>query len=158
MAVTAEVEGASVLEQIYLPDTTNTRDYAELLELYRKDAETVSEFPVQHDLYGGVYLRTLFLHKGFSVIGCKHKVPSQLIIHGDALVTTSEGIRRVRGFAVIQTPPGCWRAVEALEDTIFTAVFSTPVESLLDLEVIQKATIENHEDIASNKMNMELSA
>lgn len=152
---TAVQEGEVFLDRLYLPDTKNLKDYEDIVACFKENAAPVESFPIQHDLWGGVYCRTLFLKEGRSVVGCRHKVDSQLMIHGDCLVTTEKGIERVRGFAMLQTPAGTWRAVEALTDVILMAIFATPYTSLENLTKIQQDTIHSPEDIQANCMPLQ---
>ena len=79
------------------------------------------EFPVQHHFANGVYCRQTFLPKGSTVIGRKHRFPTNNILASGKIVTMNPGVEDDMREApcVFQSPAGTKRAVHALEDTMW---------------------------------------
>jgi hypothetical protein len=117
----------------------------------------VVEIPVQHDLHGGLLARTIFVKAGTAAMGCVHAVDSLTIIQGHLYLRSSNGTEEVKGFGVFPCSANQWRAIYAVEDSIITTVLKTDYKSLADLDKIQKESVMNHEDIASNRLTLELS-
>jgi hypothetical protein len=132
-------------------------EYTEFLTRLKDvpDSEVV-DIPVQHDLHGGLLARTIFVSAGTAAMGCVHAVDSLTIIQGHLYLRSATGIEEVRGFGVFPCAANQWRAIYAVEDSIITTVLKTDYKSLVDLDKIQKDSVMNYQDIASNNLPMEL--
>jgi hypothetical protein len=145
-----------------LETKTNTLDvlppeYTTFLTRLKDIPETeVVDIPVQHDLHGGLLARTIFVKAGTAAMGCVHAVDSLTIIQGHLYLRSATGTEEVKGFGVFPCSANQWRAIYAVEDSIITTVLKTDYKSLVDLDKIQKDSVMNYEDIASNKLPMEL--
>lgn len=81
---------------------------------------------VQH-FCAGVYMRELHLPAGALVTGKIHKYPCLNVVPvGDIEVVTEEGIKRIQGPVVFQSPAGVKRAARVFSDTIWITVHANP--------------------------------
>jgi hypothetical protein len=132
-------------------------EYTEFLTRLKgvPDSEVV-DIPVQHDLHGGLLARTIFVKAGTAAMGCVHAVDSLTIIQGHLYLRSATGAEEVKGFGVYPCSANQWRAIYAVEDSIITTVLKTDYKSLMDLDKIQKDSVMNYQDIASNNLPLEL--
>jgi hypothetical protein len=132
-------------------------EYIEFMTRLQTTPDTeVVDIPVQHDLHGGLLARTVFVKAGTAAMGCVHAVDSLTIIQGHLYLRSSTGTDEVKGFGVFPCSANQWRAIYAVEDSIITTVLKTEYKSLVDIDKIQKDSVMNYKDIASNTLPMEL--
>lgn len=90
--------------------------------------------PTQHVFHAGMYARTIMVPEGVAVTGVLLKIPTLLILNGDALVYTEDGTARVTGHSVMLGAAGRKQAVLAVTDTYFTMIFSTDAATVEEAE------------------------
>lgn len=88
----------------------------------------------EHTIHAGVYARTIMVPAGVSITGAEIKIPTILIIAGDALLYGDDGQVRVSGYHVMHGKEGRKQAIVALVDTYLTMIFATPAHSVEDVE------------------------
>lgn len=98
-------------------------------------ASDQADFPVEHTLVDGMYMRRLFIAKGRLLIGKIHlKSCINFVEKGDISVMTETGSKRVQaGFALV-SPAGIMKVGFAHEDTMFINVFRTDETDLDKIE------------------------
>jgi quercetin dioxygenase-like cupin family protein len=88
-----------------------------------------------HYLAGGVYARELLIPKGVVVTGKVHKGDHLFfVMSGDLEVMTDDGVKRVKGPAILSSKAGIKRVAYAYEDTICVAVHATDKTEIEDIE------------------------
>ena len=92
------------------------------------------ELMTEHVLHGGMYARTIRMPAGYALAGALIKIPTILIINGDAGVWGNDGWRRVQGYTVLAGSAGrkmlcfCKSAVE------MTMIFPTKAKTVDEAE------------------------
>lgn len=92
------------------------------------------DMPVDHFLHGGIYARTVLVPTGVLITGALIKVPTVLIVRGDALVYVGEDSHRLTGYAVLPAAAGRKQAFVALEPTHLTMIFPTSATTVEQAE------------------------
>lgn len=87
-----------------------------------------------HVLHAGQYTRTLFMPQGMVITGALVKIPTTLIVQGDALVSVGDEPRRLKGYAVLAAAAHRKQAFVALEDTHLTMTFPTKARTVEEAE------------------------
>lgn len=104
----------------------------------RLEAETLKlpqvAIPTQHIFHAGMYARTITIPAGVMLAGAMIKIPTLLILSGDALVYREEGASRVTGHAVMLGAAGRKQAFLAITDTALTMVFATNTATVEEAE------------------------
>lgn len=106
--------------------------------------------PLQHTFAPGIYIRTIFLPKGTTLVGKIHKHQ-----HGNVLscgtvrvYTEYGGLERLSGPLTMLSDPGTKRAVFAETDSVWTTIHPNPTNtrdlSVLEDQIIAK-TYEEYE-------------
>ncbi len=110
-------------------------DLARLLE-FEDCVLQAPQVPVRtdHVLHAGQYVRTLFMSKGTVITGALVKIPTVLIVQGDAMVSVGEEGRRLTGYAVLAAAAHRKQAFVALEDTHVTMSFPTRAKTIEEAE------------------------
>lgn len=88
----------------------------------------------EHALHAGMYARTIMIPAGIVITGVQIKIPTILIISGDALVYGDDGKTRFTGYHVTLGAVGRKQAILALEDTHLTMMFPTAATSVAEAE------------------------
>lgn len=83
------------------------------------------EIETQHLFHGGMYARTIRIPAGVVLTGAWVKIPTLLILHGDAEVLNFDGWMDVRGYAVLAGCAGRKQVFFARSDVSMTMVFPT---------------------------------
>jgi hypothetical protein len=81
--------------------------------------------PTDHVFHAGMYARTIMVPAGVVLTGAQIKIPTILIISGDALIYGEDGSTRYTGYYVCTGQAGRKQALLALQDTYFTMLFPT---------------------------------
>ena len=81
--------------------------------------------PTDHVFHAGMYARTIKIPAGVVLTGAQIKIPTILIISGDALVFGEDGPVRHAGYHVALGECGRKQAFYALHDTYLTMLFPT---------------------------------
>lgn len=88
--------------------------------------EQASELPVRHYFADGMYLRSLFIPKGWVATGVIHKKEKFTIVaQGKIRVLDQASMLQFENPLTLVDNPGVKRLVLALEDTTFINVFRT---------------------------------
>ncbi len=101
---------------------------AEVLKLPQVDIET------HHAFHAGMYARTIKVPAGVLLTGALIKIPTVLVISGDAVVYTSEGPVEIVGYHVMLGSAGRKQAFVARADTWLTMIFPTTVTTVPEAE------------------------
>lgn len=81
--------------------------------------------PTDHVFHAGMYSRTIKIPAGVVLTGAQIKIPTILIMSGDALVYGEDGPTRYTGYQVALGQCGRKQAFYALQDTYLTMIFPT---------------------------------
>lgn len=93
------------------------------------------DYPVEHIVCDGVYVRKLFIPKRTLLIGKIHRKDCvNVVADGDISLLTEFGTSRVRAGATSVSRAGIMKVGYAHEDTIFLNVFRTNKTSIADIE------------------------
>ncbi len=96
---------------------------------------TQLDMAIDHFLHAGVYARTVLVPAGVMITGALIKVPTVLIIRGDALVYVGAESHRLTGYAVLPAAAHRKQAFVALEPTHLTMIFPTKAATVEEAEV-----------------------
>ena len=83
-----------------------------------------------HAFHAGVYARTIKVPAGVMITGVLIKIPTLLIMQGNAIVYIEGGPIELRGYNVVPASAGRKQAFVALTDTHLTMIFATDVRSI----------------------------
>lgn len=92
------------------------------------------DMPVDHFLHGGIYARTVLVPAGVLITGALIKVPTVLIVRGDAVVYVGAESHRLTGYAVLPAAAHRKQAIYALEHTHLTMIFPTSAATVEEAE------------------------
>lgn len=87
-----------------------------------------------HAIHGGMYSRTIELPSGTILTGAYVKVPTMVIVSGDASVYAGDDTFRFRGHHVLPASAGRKQAFVAHENTSITMVFVTDAKTVEEAE------------------------
>ncbi|MDY0242698.1 MAG: hypothetical protein RBR34_11020 [Rhodospirillaceae bacterium] len=90
--------------------------------------------PTEHVFHAGMYARTICIPADVMLTGALIKIPTLLILAGDALVYTEDGATRVTGHQVMLGAAGRKQAFLAIADTMLTMVFATGAATVEEAE------------------------
>lgn len=95
-----------------------------------------TECPLQHHHIDGVYVRTIFIPAGTTIVGKIHKHShANILSKGDVSVYTEDGgLERLTGPLTMVSPAGCKRVVYAHTDTTWTTIHATGETDLSKIE------------------------
>ncbi len=88
----------------------------------------------EHALHAGMYARTIMIPAGIVITGVQIKIPTVLIISGDALIYGDDGTTRLTGYHVTLGAVGRKQAIFALADTYLTMMFPTAANTVAEAE------------------------
>lgn len=83
------------------------------------------DLDTQHVLHGGMYARTIRLPPGVRITGALIKIPTVVIVQGDAIVWFGYGSRRLTGYNVLPASAGRKQAFVSISETFITMIFPT---------------------------------
>jgi len=102
-------------------------------------------FPLEHSFAEGLYIRKIFIPKGFFVVGSYHPESFvSFIERGHMSILTEDGVKRVYGAQTQISPAGTKRFGFAHEDTVWVTVHSNPTNER-DLEKLDAMITEADE-------------
>jgi hypothetical protein len=84
----------------------------------------------QHVFHAGMYARTVMIPAGHMITGVLIKIPTILIVSGDAVMYGSDGPVDVSGYTVFSASAGRKQAMVALTDTYLTMLFPTDAKTV----------------------------
>lgn len=93
-----------------------------------------ADIQTEHFLHAGMYARTITIPAGVMLTGALIRVPTVLVIAGDADVFMGDRTERLAGYHVLQGCAGRKQAFLAHEDTQVTMIFPTDAATLADAE------------------------
>lgn len=120
-------------------------DRARVFDLERAIARDLApvEMPVIDHFSHGVYARELSIPAGTVLTGKIHKFENlNVLLEGELLVLTDQGVQHVKAGEVIVSPPGTKRAAYALTNTRWLTVHGT---HQTDVDVIEAEFIAQDE-------------
>lgn len=86
--------------------------------------------PTDHVFHAGVYARTVMVPAGAVITGVLIKIPTLLIVNGDAILHAERGPIEIHGYNVIPAAAGRKQALFAITDTHLTMIFATATDSI----------------------------
>ncbi|MGB2625659.1 MAG: hypothetical protein WAK20_02640 [Candidatus Acidiferrum sp.] len=92
------------------------------------------EIQTEHVIHGGMYARTVRLTAGMAIVGVRVKVPTVLILNGDALVVVGEQWKRMTGYNVLTGSAGRKGVFVALKPTELTMVCASNAKTVAQAE------------------------
>ena len=92
------------------------------------------DITTHHVLHGGMYARTIRMPAGLVLTGVLVKIPTLLILHGDASAFVGDGWQRFSGHCVLPGSAGRKQAFVAHADTDMTMVFPTTARTVEEAE------------------------
>lgn len=104
--------------------------------------------PTDHVFHAGMYARTIKIPAGVALTGAQIKIPTILIISGDALIYGEGGATRYAGYHVALGQCGRKQAFYALQDTYLTMLFPTGATTV---DAAEKAFTDEYEKLFSRK-------
>jgi len=84
----------------------------------------------EHILHAGLYARTVFVPAGVIITGVLIKIPTLLIVHGDALVYIGGASLRLEGYNVVPAAAGRRQVFVADSDLHLTMLFASDAASV----------------------------
>ena len=88
----------------------------------------------EHALHAGMYARTIMIPAGTVITGVQIKIPTILIVSGDALFYGDDGTTQFTGYHVTLGAVGRKQAIYALADTYLTMMFHTAAKTVAEAE------------------------
>jgi len=88
------------------------------------------EFTTWHTLHAGIYSRTVLVKAGIIMAGVSIKIPTTLVLCGDASLTVGEDVVRVSGYMVVPAEANREQAIVAHSDTWVTMQFTTDAQTI----------------------------
>lgn len=107
---------------------------AALRDGIRDGLARAAAIPTHHVLHGGMYARTICLPAGHALAGALIRVPTILIVDGNADVIMGEGGQTLCGYHVLAGSAGRAQAILAHEDTYLTMLFHTSAATVEEAE------------------------
>ena len=92
------------------------------------------EIPTEHVIHGGMYARTVRLDTGMAIVGVVVKVPTVLIVNGDALVLVGEKFERITGYHVLTGGARRKGVFVALQPTVLTMICASDAKTVEEAE------------------------
>lgn len=132
-------------------------DILDAIEVEMLLAEGKLDCPVEHKFIGGMYIRTVFMPKGFICTSMVHNTNHPyFIMKGDvSVISEVGGVERVFAPFIGETKRGTRRFLRVNEDTIWATVHKTDIQPRDDsqsaiLEAVDKISeeiLEKHQNI-----------
>lgn len=132
-----------------------------LEEVLKKHPEVVlgdsDKMPLKHSFAEGVYVREIFIPKGYVLTGKlhRHSHPNFLMSGEVIVVTEKHGRQHLKAPLSMISEPGTKRAIMALEDTIWVTVHVTEETDLGKIEDYVIAP--NYEALETHEESKQLS-
>ena len=92
------------------------------------------DIKTEHEFHAGIYSRTIMIPAGVVLTGALIKIPTLLILSGDATVMIGDSEVRLTGYGVIPAEEGRKQLFIAHQDTYLTMLFKTDVTPVFDAE------------------------
>lgn len=114
--------------------TPEAIDKARRLERFSLDHCEQVDFPTEHLIHGGMYLRTLHMPADSVLTGALLKLPTALIVAGDCAVFIGDEVIELRGYAVLPGSAGRKQVFLAHTDVHMTMVFPSTAKTVAEAE------------------------
>lgn len=88
----------------------------------------------EHVFHAGMYARTIRLPAGVALTGALIKIPTLLIVHGEADVLTEDGWAQIRGYGVFSGSAGRKQVFVTRGPVEMTMIFPTQARSVEEAE------------------------
>lgn len=86
--------------------------------------------PVNHEFCNGLYIRDMQIPAGMRIVGKIHKHDHLVVLlHGEILVATEEGVVHLTAPQYFTSPPGVKRAAITLTETVWVTVHHNPTNT-----------------------------
>lgn len=86
--------------------------------------------PVNHEFCNGLYIRDMQIPEGMRIVGKIHKHDHLVVLlHGEILVATEEGVVHLTAPQYFTSPPGTKRAAITLSETVWVTVHQNPTNT-----------------------------
>lgn len=92
------------------------------------------EIQTDHVLHAGVYTRTVMVPAGVVITGVLVKIPTVVIVAGEAIVYGEQGAMPLSGYTVLQAAAGRKQAFVAVTDIHITMTFATSAQTVEEAE------------------------
>ena len=92
------------------------------------------DLQTSHVVHGGMCGRTIIIPAGTVMTGALLNKDNIIVMVGDLIVTTAEGLRRLTGYHVLPVAKGFKRAGVILQDTYWTTFVRTDKTDIRDIE------------------------
>ncbi|MFZ5565989.1 MAG: hypothetical protein ACOY95_03200 [Pseudomonadota bacterium] len=92
------------------------------------------DLQTSHVVHGGMCARTIIIPAGTVMTGALLNKDNIIVMVGDLIVTTAEGLRRLTGYHVLPVAKGFKRAGVILQDTYWTTFVRTDKTEIRDIE------------------------
>ena len=101
-----------------------------------EEALKLPQVPIrtEHTLHAGLYSRTICIPAGVMITGVLVKIQTMLILSGDAMAYTDNGVMRYTGHIVLLGEAGRKQAFTAISDTYLTMIFKTSAKTVEEAE------------------------
>jgi hypothetical protein len=116
-----------------LPPSRNLEALSRVEEFIRTQTAP-AEIRTEHVLHGGMYTRTVRLLPGTLISGCLYKVPTMLIVNGEARVYVADGWTELSGYNVIAASAGRKQLFFAISEVEITMLFPTSARTVEEAE------------------------
>ena len=133
-------------EPVYIP----SKEYQNAIEQAYAAIRTSDEcvpgnfFPLKHTFANGMYIRTIYVPKGYMVLTYVHKHSHPAFqISGDTTIYEPNGKRRIKGQQHFITAAGTQRLCHCHKNTIWTTVHLNPTNER-DIDKIEKELYATH--------------
>jgi hypothetical protein len=143
------------------PKRVVNKNYREAILAIEKKVDDLGSlgedcFPLEHSFAEGMYVRKVFMPKGYIVVSKLHK-DSYLscVLSGDLSMITEEGYRRVVGPCSFISPPGTKRILWIHEDTEWLTAHPNP-KNITELEDLKKMVyVKDFSEVPGDIIEME---
>lgn len=92
------------------------------------------EIQTDHVLHAGVYTRTVMVPAGVVITGVLVKIPTVVIVAGEAIVYGEQGAMPLSGYTVLQAAAGRKQAFVAVTDIHISMTFATSAQTVEEAE------------------------
>lgn len=113
--------------------TQSAMDNVKRLENYAL-TKPQTKLPLNHFIHAGMYVRTITVLAGVMITGALIRIPTVVILSGDAFTYTGKKFVRLSGYHVIPAPSPRKQIFIAMKDTDITMLFPTAAKDVNEAE------------------------
>lgn len=139
----AELAPADVARQV-------SREKIERLESYLRNVPQV-DLQTKHYISAGMYAREITIPAGTVLTGAAHKFDHLNICHGDIIVWTEDGMKRLTGHHTMASRAGAKRVGMAIHDTVWTTIHRTDET---DIEKLEEMLTDEAERLQTRRLGL----